>query len=53
MAVMHNFDQTKTFSAPNGYNLLPDNVKRNFDAKNLKRKLSIIHIRQMLLVCMI
>lgn len=39
MAVMHNFDQTKTFSAPNGYNLLPDNVKRNFDAKKFEKKI--------------
>ncbi|MEQ6028642.1 hypothetical protein [Staphylococcus saccharolyticus] len=28
MAVMHHFDQTKTFSAPNGYNILPDNIKK-------------------------
>lgn len=39
MAVMHNFDQTKTFSAPNGYNILPDNVKQNFDSKKFEKKI--------------
>ncbi|MEX2947553.1 hypothetical protein ABH521_000020 [Staphylococcus warneri] len=39
MAVMHDFDQTKTFSAPNGYDLLPDNVKQNFDAKKFEKKI--------------
>lgn len=29
----------KLFSAPNGYNLLPDNVKRNFDAKKFEKKI--------------
>lgn len=31
MTVLFNFDKTKTFSAPNGYNILPDNVKENLD----------------------
>ncbi|MCU5745864.1 hypothetical protein N9R04_03895 [Staphylococcus sp. SQ8-PEA] len=31
MTVLFNFDKTKTFSAPNGYNVLPDNVKENLD----------------------
>ena len=39
MAVMHNFDQTKTFSAPNGFNILPDHVKENFDAQKFERKI--------------
>lgn len=39
MAVMHDFNQTKTFSAPNGYDILPDNVKQNFDSKKYEKKI--------------
>ncbi len=33
MTVLFNFDKTKTFSAPNGYNILPDNVKEKLRFK--------------------
>ncbi|UQW81588.1 hypothetical protein [Staphylococcus edaphicus] len=39
MAVMHNFDQTRTFSAPNGYSILPDEIKNDYNAEKYDKKI--------------
>lgn len=39
MAVMHDFDQTRTFSAPNGYSLLPDEIKKDYNAEKYDKKI--------------
>ncbi|MGW7776540.1 hypothetical protein ACWEX6_01850 [Staphylococcus xylosus] len=39
MAVMHSFDQTRTFSAPNGYSILPDEIKKDYNAEKYDKKI--------------
>ncbi|MBE7345812.1 hypothetical protein K4T95_09045 [Staphylococcus epidermidis] len=39
MAVMHNFDQTRTFSAPNGYSILPDEIKKDYNSEKYDKKI--------------
>lgn len=38
-AVMYDFEHTRTFSAPNGYNLLPKEIRRDYDAEKFNKKI--------------